>query len=148
MNQSDAPLVYLIGSLRNPNITALANRIEAALPVRVFDDWQCAGEHADDAWRDHEKARGHDYITSLERPAAKHVFAFDKKWIDASAAVVLVCPAGKSGHLEFGYSIGRGKPGFILLDDPERWDVMYQFADGVTDDPDELISRLGFVLAK
>jgi hypothetical protein len=139
---SDKKLVYLIGSLRNPNIVALANSIEAALPVRVFDDWQCAGEHADDAWRDHEKARGHTYIEALKRPAAQHVFQFDKKWIDLSVAVVLVCPAGKSGHLEFGYAIGRGKPGFILLDDPERWDVMYQFATGVTHDTDELIQRL------
>ena len=56
--------------------------------------------------------------------------------------MVLVCPAGKSGHLEFGYAIGRGTPGLILLDDPERWDVMYQFADGVTDDEDELVARL------
>lgn len=136
-------IVYLIGSLRNPYITALANSIEAELPVRVFDDWQCAGEHADDAWRDHEKARGHTYIEALERPAAKHVFAFDKKWIDASAAVVLVCPAGKSGHLEFGYAVGSGKPGFILLDDPERWDVMYQFATGVTDNEATLVQWLG-----
>ena len=96
MNQSDAPLVYLIGSLRNPNITALANSIEAAMPVRVFDDWQCAGEHADDAWRDHEKARGHDYITSLARPAAKHVFSFDKKWIARRRS-----PRGPSGRLPY-----------------------------------------------
>jgi hypothetical protein len=121
----------------------LANSIEAEIAnVRVFDDWKCAGEHADDAWRDHERARGHNYIEALERPAAKHVFQFDKKWIDASAVVVLVCPAGKSGHLEFGYSIGRGKPGFILLDDPERWDVMYQFATGVTDSKATLIQWL------
>ena len=132
-HRPDKKLVYLIGSLRNPEITRLANYIEDNVDVRVFDDWQCAGEHADDAWRDHEKQRGHDYITSLGRPAAKHVFNFDKTWIDRSAAVILVCPAGKSGHLEFGYAVGTGKPGLILLDDPERWDVMYQFANAVSD---------------
>ena len=38
-------------------------------------------------------------------------------------------PAGKSGHIEFGYLVGQGKPGFVLFDAvPERYDVMYQFA--------------------
>jgi hypothetical protein len=43
--------------------------------------------------------------------------------------VVLCMPAGKSGHLEFGYCCGTGKRGFILFDqEPERYDVMYRFA--------------------
>lgn len=41
-------------------------------------------------------------------------------------------PAGKSAHLELGYVIGTGKPGWILFDqDPERFDVMHNFATGV-----------------
>ena len=41
-------------------------------------------------------------------------------------------PSGKSAHLELGYCIGKGKPGFVLFDkEPERYDVMYQFASGV-----------------
>ena len=41
----------------------------------------------------------------------------------------MIMPAGKSGHLELGYTIGKGKPGFILFDEePERFDVMTQFA--------------------
>jgi nucleoside 2-deoxyribosyltransferase len=40
-------------------------------------------------------------------------------------------PAGKSGHLELGYVSGKGKPTYVLFDhEPERWDVMYQFATG------------------
>ena len=27
-----------------------------------------------------------------------------------------------------GYLIGQGKPGYILLDRPDRWDVMYKLA--------------------
>ena len=38
-------------------------------------------------------------------------------------------PGGKSAHLELGYMIGRGKRCFVLFDkEPERWDLMYQFA--------------------
>lgn len=40
-------------------------------------------------------------------------------------------PAGKSGFLELGYMIGKGKKCFILMDNQERWDVMMQFADKV-----------------
>lgn len=139
--------VYLIGSLRNPNIVALGERLRDAMPdVQVFDDWLCAGPHADDAWRDHEKALGHSYLEAIERPAAKHVFAFDKFHLLDSTAVVLVAPAGKSAHLELGWALGQGKPGFILMDNPERWDVMYQFATGVTDKEDQLVTMLKQVL--
>lgn len=38
-------------------------------------------------------------------------------------------PAGKSGHLELGYMIGNGKPCIIYFEkEPDRWDVMTQFA--------------------
>jgi hypothetical protein len=52
-------------------------------------------------------------------------------------------PAGKSGHLELGYMLGQGKRGYVLFDkEPERWDIMYQFA---TDDffcKEELVAEL------
>ena len=49
-----------------------------------------------------------------------------------SAVAVLVLPAGRSAHLELGWMLGRGKPGYILLDGKDdRYDVMYQFATGV-----------------
>ena len=57
---------------------------------------------------------------------------------------VPVLPAGRSAHLELGYTIGNGKSGFILLDpsDDPRWDVMYQFATAVCPDLDTLASNL------
>lgn len=133
-------MIYLIGSLRNPEIPKLAAALRKQLPyVEFFDDWYAAGEAADDSWRDYEKDRGHSFREALEGHAAKHVFSFDKHHLDRASAAVLVLPAGKSGHLELGYVAGSGKPTAILLDaDPERYDVMYQFADLVTSDPDEL----------
>jgi len=131
--------IYMIGSLRNPLVPTIAKQLRVAFPTwEIFDDWHAAGPHADDCWRDYEKDRGRSFIEALSGHAAKNVFAFDKRHLDSSDAVVLVAPAGKSGHLELGYMLGRGKPGFVLIDSPERWDVMYQFATGVTNDLDEL----------
>ena len=133
--------IYLIGSLRNPKIIETAEKLRAA-GHEVFDDWYAAGPEADDYWRDYEKAKGHTYKQGLQGYAAKNVYNFDKHHLDRNDMAVLVLPAGKSGHLELGYVIGSGKPGYILLDDPERWDVMYQFAKGVFYSVEELIEEL------
>lgn len=135
-------MIYLIGSLRNPDIPRIAERLRVECECDVFDDWYAAGPEADDKWRDYEKQRGHSYLQALTGHAARNVFQFDHKHLSAADAVVLVLPAGKSGHLELGWALGRGKKGYILLDNPERWDVMYQFADGVFDSLDALIDTI------
>jgi hypothetical protein len=134
-------MIYLIGSLRNPEVPKLANRIRET-GFEVFDDWYSAGPEADDKWRDYEKAKGHSFIEGLSGEAAKNVFNFDKRHIEASSSVILALPAGKSGHLELGWALGLGKRGYILLDSPERWDIMYQFATAVFDSEKDLIERL------
>ena len=133
--------VYLIGSLRNPEVPKIANRIRE-LGFDVFDDWFAAGPEADDKWRDYEKARGHGYREALEGYAAKHVYNFDRKHLEESDITILCLPAGKSGHMELGWAIGSGKKGFILLDNPERWDVMYLFATGIFYNFEELENKL------
>lgn len=121
---------YLIGSLRNPEIPQLAQKLRAT-GHEIFDEWYSAGPHADDAWRDHQKAKGLSYVEALDGEAARHVFDFDYHHLTRADGVILALPAGRSGHLEFGWAIGRGKLGYILLDRPDRWDVMYRFATGV-----------------
>jgi nucleoside 2-deoxyribosyltransferase len=130
--------------LRNEAIPEIANRLEAA-GFEVFADWFAAGPIADDSWKAYEKARGKTYKEALNGYAAKHVFDFDLYHLNRSNAGVLVLPAGKSGHLELGYLMGQGKPGYILFDkepDDFRWDVMYKFAKGVCFNVDELIEEL------
>lgn len=133
--------IYLIGSLRNEKIPEIAIKIRNA-GFDVFDDWYAPGPEADDYWKNYEQVRGRNYLEALEGHAAKNIFAFDKKHLDAADAAVLILPCGKSGHLELGYTIGRGKPGFILLNEPDRWDVMYQFATGMFAELDTLINAL------
>lgn len=134
--------VYVIGSLRNPAVPEVSQALRAA-GFEVFDDWYAAGEKADDSWQAYEQARGRSYSEGLAGFAAGHVFDFDSKHLVESDAVVLVLPAGKSGHMELGWAIGRGKYGAILLDkEPERWDVMYRFASLVTSRIDQIIEGL------
>lgn len=138
-------MIYLIGSLRNERVPQVAQRLRAET-IPVFDDWYAPGPNADDYWRDYSKFRGQTYKEALNSYAATHIFEFDKFHLDRSDGGVLVLPAGKSGHLELGYLIGQGKRGYILFDgepEPERWDVMYQFATGgVFFDLESLLTKL------
>lgn len=124
-------MIYVIGSLKNEKVPLVAEELRKC-GYRVFDDWYSAGPEADDYWQAHCRLRGMDYEQALASPHAVCVFEFDREWLDAADTVVLVLPAGKSGHIELGYAIGAGKRGFILLDgEPDRYDVMYKFATGV-----------------
>lgn len=139
--------IYLIGSLRNPAVPLLAERLRAE-GHEVFDDWYAAGPEADDYWMRYEQARGHDFAAALAGHAAQHVYRYDKTHLDRMGVGVLLLPAGKSGHLELGYLIGQGKPGYILLDkEPERFDVMYNFATGVfTKEADLFVALRGTII--
>ena len=135
-------VIYLIGSLRNPQIPEIGNYLRQE-GFEVFDDWYAAGPEADDYWQKYEKNKGLTYPQALQSWAARNVFKFDHTHLERSDIVVLALPAGKSGHLELGYSLGRGKPGYVLFtEEPERWDVMYQFANGVYFSLEELVIDL------
>jgi len=134
--------IYLIGSLRNPEIPTIASSLRAE-GYDVFDDWFAAGSIADDSWRDYSKAKGQTYKEALKDYAANHVYQFDLHHINRCDIGVLVLPAGKSGHLELGYLLGQGKKGYIVADpNVERWDVMYLFATAVVYTYEELVSVL------
>jgi hypothetical protein len=142
VKKQECALIYLIGSLRNPQVPIVGHALRRE-GYDIFDDWYAVGPKADDHWKEYEKARGRNMKEALAGEAAKNTFRFDKNHLDASDAAVLVSPAGKSGHLELGYMLGKGKPGFVLLDeDPERWDVMYQFANAICFGLDDLIETL------
>jgi len=134
--------VYLIGSMRNPKVQEVANWLRDE-EFDVFDDWSAVGPEADDYWMLYEKARGRTFVEALKGKAARNVYDFDKRHLDEAAAVVMVAPAGKSAHMELGYTVGRGKPAYILLEgEPERWDIMYQLATGVFTNPKDLLLEM------
>ena len=134
--------IYLIGSLRNPEIIPLANRLRGH-GFEVFEDWASPGAEADDRWQEYEKARGRTYAEALKGFHAQHVYALDKTHLDRCDVSILVLPAGRSGHLELGYTIGKGKPGYILMNgEPDRFDIMYLFATGIFTEEEALVTKL------
>ena len=137
-------MIYVAGSLRNPTMPEVRDFLQKHIPEhRIFMDWYAAGPEADDHWKTYYQDLGMTYKEALAAPASVNVYNFDKRHIDMSEFMVLVLPAGKSGHLELGYQIGRGKHGIILLEEgADRWDVMYQFADLVTYDRDEVVGYI------
>jgi hypothetical protein len=151
-------VIYMIGSLKNPKIPEIAKEIrglgkELSVEIEAFDDWFSPGPEADDFWRNFEKVRGSTYKQALRNYAGKHIFEFDKFHIDRADVGILIMPAGKSGHMELGYLMGRCKTCFVFFEEePERWDVMYQFAmenDGdVCFSKEELFEGLRKLFAK
>jgi hypothetical protein len=141
-------VLYIIGSLRNPRIPELAKQLRKDYPnVESFDDWFAAGAEADDYWKSYEQSRGRTYEEALAGYAAKHVFSFDKFHLDRATHVLLVLPAGKSGHMEVMYAAygAKNKPKTAILLDPEdvRWDVMYQFVPTILNNDSEIGAWLG-----
>lgn len=139
--------LYMIGSLRNrEGVSKIAQMIRTEHNIEAFDDWLSPGEEADDKWKQYEEARGRTYKEALGGWAARHVFEFDRGHLDRCDGAVLVLPAGKSCHLEAGY-IAHTKPLFVLLDAPDRWDVMYQFAKYICFSERELLDAIGDEIA-
>jgi hypothetical protein len=135
-------MIYLIGSLRNSRVREIAAKLRGA-GHDVFDDWHACGPQADAEWSGYEKERGRSYQEALASPFAQNAFDFDLRHIQAADVGILVLPAGKSGHLELGYMLGRGQRGYILLDgEPEKWDLMYLLAHGVFSSVEELLPHL------
>jgi hypothetical protein len=134
--------VYLIGALKNERIIALANLIEAR-GHEVFADWFSPGPDADVYWQKYEVARGRTFLQAIKGPHAKLICTYDYRWLQWCDVGVMVCPAGKSAHLELGYLRGSGKHGYILLHgEPARWDIMYGLATGIFDDFNQLLEVL------
>lgn len=75
-------------------------------------------------------------IAVLSTYEVQRAFAEDKKWIDWADAVIMMLPCGRSAHLEAGYAKGSGKKLIIFQEHfpVGEFDVMYGFADLVTDD--------------
>ena len=134
--------IYIIGSLRNTKVPEVGDKLRAS-GYEAFDQWYSAGPEADDHFKQYHIDRGNSYSKALESYAARHIFNFDKTHLDRCDAAIIVLPGGRSAHLELGYIIGTGKPGYVLLDnESDRWDLMYQFASGIYSSVEDLIKEL------
>ena len=143
------PMIYIAGSLRNRRIPAVASALRDGTTWDVVDEWFSAGPTADDSWQAYEQGRGRTFAEALKSRAAQNTYMFDKSYLDLSDAVVLVMPAGRSGHLEIGYAAASGKATFLLLpereediDDEDRFEVMPNFLGAVCPNVEDLKGHL------
>lgn len=135
------PKIYLASSWKNANLVfsyALDLR-RMGYKVDAFVD-ASMGRYVFD-WR--EIVKNKDLLDAkifLEDSRAQKAFKEDRKWLDWCDCLVLILPAGKSSHLEAGYIKGQGK--ILIIFAPQangglklgEFDVMYGFADLLTDD--------------
>lgn len=83
------------------------------------------------------------YLSALGHPLAEAGYATDMEALAACDAVVLVNPCGRSAHLEFGWAIGAGKLGVILLNEGDESDLMYKMADRIVTSITEVVGAIG-----
>lgn len=66
-----------------------------------------------------------EYREALKHPIAKGGYALDKAALDNCDTCLLVLPSGRSASWEFGYAMGRGKLGAVLMIDKCEPELMY-----------------------
>lgn len=84
-------------------------------------------------------------LTIREEDKVKEGFKMDKSYLDWCDCCVMLLPCGKSAHLEAGYAKGSGKE--LIIFSPGGFpfgdiDVMYGFADFITNSYDDLVDYL------
>lgn len=65
------------------------------------------------------------YREALNHPIARAGFALDMDALKACDACVLVLPSGRSASFEFGWAIGAGKKGAVVMLDKCEPELMY-----------------------
>lgn len=135
--------IYLAGTLKNTRIPEIGTRLRAE-GFDVMDEWYTPGEFADTNWQAYEVQRGRTYSEALRGRAATNIYLFDRAYIDLADIMVLVMPVGKSAMIELGYAKGMEKYVCIFLDgvDPDRYDIMPNFADALFSTEEALIVGL------
>ena len=132
-------MIYIIGSLSNPRVEEVADRLREA-GFDAFDQWRAA---QGDYWASYAMRRKLPMKEALKLDFVETAFQFDMKYLRKCSAAVLVMPAGRSGGIELGWVLGQGKNGYILYDgEPERPDLMAKMATDVFYSIEELIKEL------
>lgn len=117
-------MIYIVGSLANPRIIEVTKALNET-GIKTFSEWYSSGPDADSHWKHYGHAMGWSYMETLRSDFVQTAFNFDFSHMQAANGCVLVMPAGKSAHCEFGWFVGQGKPAYILFDgEPDRPDLM------------------------
>jgi hypothetical protein len=83
-----------------------------------------------------------EYREALKHPIAEAGYASDIGALRWCEAVVYVMPCGRSASWEFGYAMGQGKRGYVVMFSDDEPDLMFSEATILTD-MDELFDAFG-----
>lgn len=144
------PSIYIVGSLQNiPEIQAFAETLRKqehiiANNIEIIDYWTSQGSTLDIEFANYAHDRNWDYSKALSNPIARNACRVDREMIEGAFGVILLHPCGKSGHLELGYAIGRGKVTAIVRTSPEfeKVDIMDNLATFIVDTPRDFVESI------
>lgn len=88
---------------------------ECAQPGRDWQDWT-----------------PQEYREALQHPRAVEGYAFDINALKSCDVCVLVLPSGRSASWEFGFAMGHGKRGAVVMFDKAEPELMYHEAKIIT----------------
>ena len=88
------------------------------------------------------KVSPEEYRSGLAHPIAKAGYANDIGALRWCEAVVYVMPCGRSASWEFGYAMGQGKLGYVVMLSDDEPDLMFSDAKLITT-MDELFDAFG-----
>lgn len=83
------------------------------------------------------------YREALKHPIAKEGFELDMNALRKCDACVLVLPSGRSASFEFGWAIGNGKRGAVVMFEKCEPELMY-LGNPILTTPDEVFDWAGF----
>lgn len=83
----------------------------------------------------------YDYRKALDHPVAIASFCNDFKAMMNCDECLLLCPSGRSAHLEAGFFVGAGKPATALIIDKQEPELMYSCLNEIMIGWDEFKSR-------
>ena len=102
----------------------------------VYDFRRPAPEVKGFAWSDIDPAwetwTAEQYRDALQHPIAKQGYQYDIDALRGCDACVLVLPSGRSASWEFGYAMGRGRQGYVVMLDKAEPELMYREAHIIT----------------
>lgn len=137
--------IYVASSWRNPYQPEVVKKLRES-GFNVYDfrkpDENDRGFHwsdIDENWKDWTVE---EYCKSLNHQVAQSGFKKDYFAMTTCGIGVLVCPCGRSAHLEAGYFVGKGRKLYIYMPKKQEPELMYKMASSVCITVDELIKKI------
>jgi len=148
--------IYVASSWRNTTQPEVVNRLRK-LGFEVYDFREPVAGESGPEWKNWKPEAYHEalkqpeayhealkqpeaYHEALKHPIAVRGYNFDIAALRACDICVLVLPSGRSASWEFGYAMGQGKHGIVMMLDGAEPELMYQEAKIVAS-----FAELGYV---